>query len=290
MALCSWIKKSENEWRKDMKKNKQKGCLGGALLIMSLLTQPIMAAEEKGSPEPRLDMIMREVGQERDNYYRISNDAKVASESLEQKIADLQRQLELEQARLKTIRAAKLEEEKTIAGFEKAMQEKKRDQVTQILAELKKAVLELKSFIAQGEDFTRDQRLVPVEDLLHLLSETEPRVFECAQRSWSVFEAELEASKRVELRKGVIRNKNGDEQAVEFLRIGAVVLLYRSVTDKDTLYGWGRFKDGQTLWMPADKADVADIALAYDMVEHKKAPGFSRLPLLMPQVTMGGKP
>lgn len=234
--------------------------------------------------EETLGQRVHQISEERLEGYRLEAESRAERTELEGRIASLQRELELEKRRMGDLSEPLQREEAAIAELERQGEASdRREWRAPILEQLRESASDLRdTFRKEGIDRVRREQ---VEALIAELDNPRTSALEAARQLWSFYLAELERSEGLERVEGVVPLGDGGERAVDFLRVGGVVWLYRAKSGDRDRYGAAREKEGGIHWQVLTGADLEAAEQAFAMSERRRPPGFLNLPLTRTEVS-----
>lgn len=133
---------------------------------------------------------------------------------------------------------------------------------------------DLVQFIGGDLPFMQDERSARVERLRELMARVDASTSEKFRRLIEAYQIEMEYGRTTSWYAGTL----ADGREAEFVRIGRVTLMYRTVDGTDT----GYWDNQQKTWV-ADREDARAIEDALGMAKEERAPDLVIIPVPAPQ-------
>jgi hypothetical protein len=133
---------------------------------------------------------------------------------------------------------------------------------------------ELVQFVGADLPFMQDERSARIERLRELMARVDATTSEKFRRLLEAYQIEMEYGRTTSWYTGTL----ADGREAEFVRIGRVTLMYRTVDGSDT----GYWDNQQKTWV-ADRDDSRAIEEALGMAKEERAPDLVIVPVPAPQ-------
>jgi hypothetical protein len=168
-------------------------------------------------------------------------------------------------------------QQQNIAGLEQALEEV---QVThrEIIPLLARMVDTLEQFVALDLPFLPKERRARVRALRDLLDRPDATVAEKYRRVMEAYQVETDYGRSIEAYRGTLPD-GGGERSVDFLRIGRVALLYRTL-DGTVAGAWDA---RQHAWHPLPPGDLPALKQGFRVANKQAAPELLRIPVPAPE-------
>lgn len=138
---------------------------------------------------------------------------------------------------------------------------------------LEKMFSELEAFVTADVPFLASERKARIDRLRELMSQVDASAGEKFRRLLEAYAIEMEYGRTMESYKGMV----GDREA-EFVRLGRVSLMYRTVDGLES----GYWDNQQKTWVP-DPDDAGAIEDALSIAKQEGAPDLITVPVPAPQ-------
>jgi len=138
---------------------------------------------------------------------------------------------------------------------------------------LQKMFDELEAFVTADVPFLASERKARIDRLRELMNQVDASAGEKFRRLLEAYAIEMEYGRTMESYKGMV----GDREA-EFVRLGRVSLMYRTVDGMES----GYWDNQQKMWVP-DPDDARSIEEALSIAKQEGAPDLITVPVPAPQ-------
>ena len=156
------------------------------------------------------------------------------------------------------------------------------DQVTvierQILPLMVRMIQGLDQFVSLDVPFLMDERTKRVEGLKGLIDRSDVTVAEKFRRVMEAYQIENDYGRTIESYKGSI-DINGDQRAVDFLRVGRVAYLYQTEDGSDT----GAWDQQSRQWVDLGDSYRNNVKTGIAIAQKQQAPDLLMLPISAPE-------
>ena len=132
----------------------------------------------------------------------------------------------------------------------------------------------LEEFVKLDAPFLLDERRKRIEDLRKMMNQSDLSDSDKYRRILEAYQIEGEFGRTIEAYGGKL-NTGGEELTVDFLRIGRVVLVYKSIDGKTM----GIWDNDARQWKNLDKSFENQVQLGFRMARKQAAPDLIRLPV-----------
>ena len=141
---------------------------------------------------------------------------------------------------------------------------------------MQKMVDTLEQFVALDVPFFLEERTTRVQNLKDLMARADVAISEKYRRLLEAYQIELEYGRVLEAYEGRL-TRDGQELTVEFVHLGRVALMYRTLDGAET----GYWDAAQRTWVP-DEDYASDIEEAIRVARQEGAPDLLRVPVPAP--------
>jgi hypothetical protein len=141
---------------------------------------------------------------------------------------------------------------------------------------MQKMVDTLEQFVALDVPFFLEERTTRVQNLKDLMGRADVAISEKYRRLLEAYQIELEYGRVLEAYEGSF-TRDGQEMTVEFVHLGRVALMYRTLDGAET----GYWDAAQRTWV-ADSDYASDIEEAIRVARQEGAPDLLRVPVPAP--------
>ena len=141
---------------------------------------------------------------------------------------------------------------------------------------MQKMVDTLEQFVALDVPFFLEERTTRVQNLKDLMARADVAISEKYRRLLEAYQIELEYGRVLEAYEGRL-TREGEELTVEFVHLGRVALMYRTLDGAET----GYWDAAQRTWVP-DDGYAGDIEEAIRVARQEGAPDLLRVPVPAP--------
>ncbi|MBK1720756.1 DUF3450 domain-containing protein [Thiocystis violacea] len=154
-------------------------------------------------------------------------------------------------------------------------------EVTQreIVPLMARMVAALDQFVELDLPFQLDERRARVAALAAALDSPDSSPGETYRRILETYRAEIDAGRGIEAYRGVL-SAEGRERTVDFLRVGRVTLIYRTLDGRES----GVWDRAAKRWIGLPDTDRSDLSKAFRVAEKQSAPALLTLPGPAPEV------
>jgi hypothetical protein len=183
------------------------------------------------------------------------------AESLEKFNAQLTEQVESQRAEIASIQQQLVDIETTNREVQPLMQ---------------RMVDTLEQFVALDVPFFLEERTTRVQNLKELMARADVAISEKYRRLLEAYQIELEYGRVLEAYEGRL-TRGGEEITAEFVHLGRVALMYRTLDGAET----GYWDAAQRTWV-ADESYADDVEEAIRVARQEGAPDLLRVPVPAP--------
>lgn len=148
----------------------------------------------------------------------------------------------------------------------------------QVLPLMKRMLESLEQFVELDVPFLMDERRKRVKDIKSLLGRADVSNAEKYRRVMEAYQIENEYGRTIEHYKGKI-DLGGTPTAVEFLKIGRVALLYRSLDGREH----GLWDAKAKSWKPLRDGYEREVMAGLRIAKEQSAPNLIRVPIAAPE-------
>jgi hypothetical protein len=148
----------------------------------------------------------------------------------------------------------------------------------QILPFIERMLATLDEFVKLDVPFLPDERQRRLEHLHAMMDDASVPIAEKYRRVMEAYQIETDYGRNIEAYRGKL-TLDGGERLVDFLRIGRVVLLYRTLDGSDTGY-WDR---DQRRWVSMGESDSRAVAKGLRIARKETAPDLIEAPVPAPE-------
>ena len=141
---------------------------------------------------------------------------------------------------------------------------------------MQKMVDTLEQFVALDVPFFLEERTTRVQNLKDLMSRADVAISEKYRRLLEAYQIELEYGRVLEAYEGRL-TRDGQELTVEFVHLGRIALMYRTLDGDET----GYWDAAQRMWV-ADSSYAGDVEEALRVARQEGAPDLLRVPVPAP--------
>ena len=243
------------------------------------ITAPVIAAD--GAPVDKAITIEHQAQQEAlESQRRI--------DALADETEELAARYQSTATELDNLRAYNDQVEKLVASQEREAQSLDRQlkniDVTerQILPLIQRMVTTLGSFIKRDLPFLSDEREQRLDQLHAMINDDSVPIAEKYRRVMKAYQTELDYGHDVAAYRGKL-TLSGTEQQVDFLRIGRVALLYRTLDGRSS----GYWDSARRQWVSAGGKYSRDVAAGLAIARSEAAPDLINVPVPAPAPESG---
>ena len=136
----------------------------------------------------------------------------------------------------------------------------------------------LEDFVALDVPFLLEERKERLAGLRKLMKRADVEDSEKFRKLMEAYQVENEYGRTIEAYRGKLK-LDGQEQTVDFLRVGRVVLLYRTLDGQQV----GRYDAGKRSWEALPREYLSSIPRALRIARKQAAPNMMRLPVAAPE-------
>jgi len=148
----------------------------------------------------------------------------------------------------------------------------------QILPFIQRMLSTLDEFVKLDVPFLPDERKQRLQQLHAMMDDAGVPIAEKYRRVMEAYQIETDYGRNIEAYRGKL-TQGGSERLVDFLRIGRVALLYRTLDGSDTGY-WDRARHQ---WISTGEADNRAVAQGLRIAHKEAAPDLINVPVPAPE-------
>jgi Protein of unknown function (DUF3450) len=148
----------------------------------------------------------------------------------------------------------------------------------EVIPLMSRMVESLSRFIELDVPFHLETRRRRAQRLRELIDAPEQTVAEKYQRILEAYRSEIEYGRTLEAYRGTL-TRAGHERSVEFLRLGRIVFIYRTLDGSEA----GIWSQGSRAWTDLPDADHSALDMAFRVARKQAAPELLQLPVSAPE-------
>jgi hypothetical protein len=142
-----------------------------------------------------------------------------------------------------------------------------------------KMVDTLGQFVKLDVPFLAEERAQRIDNLKEMMDRADVTISEKYRRVMEAFQIETQYGREIEAYRGTLKGEDGSERAVDFLRVGRLVLAYQTLDREET----GFWNKKTKAWEVLDSDYRGAIAEGLRVARKQTAPDIVNVPILAPE-------